>query len=44
MSTFDRIRYSQEHSFIALRSIAPVALALIGLAALTAFVLPAIIA
>ena len=44
MSIFDRIAHSQEHSFIALRSNGLVSLALIGLAALTATVLPLILA
>ncbi|WP_255527421.1 hypothetical protein [Luteimonas sp. MC1750] len=44
MSIYDRILNSQEHSFIALRSAAPVVLALIGLAVLTATILPSIVA
>ena len=44
MSIFDRILHSQEHSFIAMRSTAPVVLALTGLVALTAIVLPSILA
>ena len=44
MTIIDRILYSREHSFIALRSTAPVVLALIGLVALTAIVLPNILA
>lgn len=42
MSLFDRIAHSQEHSFIALRTNGLVAIALLGLAALTATVLPVI--
>lgn len=44
MTIIDRILYSREHSFIALRSTAPVVLALTGLVALTAIVLPNILA
>ena len=44
MSHFDRIAHSQENSFIALRSNGSVALALMGLALLTAHVLPLIVA
>lgn len=42
MSLFDRITHSQEHSFIALRTNGLLAIALLGLAALTATVLPVI--
>jgi hypothetical protein len=42
MSLFDRIAHSQEHSFIALRTNGLVAVVLLGLAALTATVLPVI--
>lgn len=44
MSIFDRIAHSQEHSFIALRTNGLLAMALTGLAALTANILPAIVA
>ncbi|UXL28786.1 hypothetical protein [Stenotrophomonas maltophilia] len=44
MSIFDRIAHSQEHSFIALRTNGLLAMALTGLAALTATILPAIVA
>lgn len=44
MSLFDRIAHSQETSFIALRTNGLLALALVGLAILTATVLPAIVA
>ncbi|MGJ4727732.1 hypothetical protein [Luteimonas sp. SDU101] len=44
MTTIDRILYSREHSFIALRSHFAIGAALAGLAALTIAVLPAIIA
>ena len=42
MSLFYRIAHSQEHSFIALRTNGLVAVVLLGLAALTATVLPVI--
>lgn len=44
MSLFDRIAHSQEHSFIALRTNGLLTLALVGLAVLTATILPAIVA
>lgn len=44
MSIFDRIAHSQEHSFIALRTNCLLAVALTGLAVLTATILPAIVA
>lgn len=44
MSLFDRIANSQEHTFIALRTNGLLALALSGLAVLTATILPAIVA
>lgn len=44
MSIFDRIAHSQEHSFIALRTNGLFAMALTGLAVLTATILPAIVA
>ena len=43
MSLIDRITHSQEHSFIALRTNGLLALALTGLAVLTAVVLPTIV-
>ena len=43
MNILDRILYSQEHTFIALRSNGSVALTLIGLAVLTITVLPSIL-
>ena len=42
MSLIDRILHSQEHSFIALRTNGSLAIALTGLAVLTATVLPLI--
>lgn len=44
MSLFDRIAHSQEHTFIALRTNGLLALALSGLAVMTATILPAIVA
>lgn len=44
MTTIDRILYSREHSFIALRSNSAIGAVLVGLAALTFTVLPSIIA
>lgn len=44
MTTIDRILYSREHSFIALRSNSAIGAVLVGLAALTIAVLPSIIA
>lgn len=44
MSLFDRIAHSQEHTFIALRTNGLLAMALSGLAVLTATILPAIVA
>lgn len=44
MTIIDRILYSREHSFIALRSNFAIGAVLVGLAALTFAVLPSIIA
>lgn len=44
MNIYDRIAHSQEHSFIALRSNGLLGLWLIGLAVLSAAVLPIILA
>lgn len=44
MSLIDRIAYSQEHSFIALRTNGLLVLVLTGLAFLTVVVLPHIVA
>ncbi|WP_434031589.1 hypothetical protein [[Pseudomonas] boreopolis] len=44
MSIFDRIAHSQEHSFIALRTNGLLAMALAGLAVLTAVCFPLIVA
>lgn len=44
MSTIERILYSQEHSFITMRSYLPVAVVLSGLSALAYHVIPLIFA